>query len=86
MQTLVNSGPKALVATTAAGVRSNVKQMKTSSVIVDVAIDQGGCITTIDRVTTHYNPNYVKHRSALFCNNMPGAVPYTNYINPRLDN
>jgi alanine dehydrogenase len=38
-----------------------VKMMKPGSVIVDVAIDQGGSIATIDRATTHDNPSYVKH-------------------------
>lgn len=56
-----------------------VKTMKPGSVIVDVAIDQGGCIETIDRVTTHDNPTYVKHGVVHYCvANMPGAVPYTS--------
>ena len=38
-----------------------VKNMKNGSVIVDVAIDQGGCIETIDHVTYHSNPIYIKH-------------------------
>ncbi|OMC76288.1 alanine dehydrogenase, partial [Paenibacillus odorifer] len=38
-----------------------VKTMKPGSVIVDVAIDQGGIVETIDRVTTHDNPVFVKH-------------------------
>ena len=38
-----------------------IKTMKPGSVVVDVAIDQGGCIETIDRVTTHSNPTYEKH-------------------------
>lgn len=56
-----------------------VKTMKKGSVIVDVAIDQGGSIATIDRVTTHDNPCYEKfgviHYSVA---NMPGAVPRTS--------
>jgi len=56
-----------------------VKTMKPGAVIVDVAIDQGGCVETIDRVTTHSNPTYVKcgvvHYSVA---NMPGAVPRTS--------
>lgn len=44
-----------------------VKAMKPGSVIVDVAVDQGGNIATTDRVTTHSNPTYVKH----------GVVHYT---------
>ncbi|MFZ5817421.1 MAG: alanine dehydrogenase [Bacillota bacterium] len=56
-----------------------VKNMKPGSVIVDVAIDQGGSIETIDRVTTHMDPVYEKfgviHYSVA---NMPGAVPRTS--------
>lgn len=56
-----------------------VKTMKKGSVIVDVAIDQGGSIETIDRVTTHDKPCYEKfgviHYSVA---NMPGAVPRTS--------
>lgn len=56
-----------------------VKTMKKGSVIVDVAIDQGGSIETIDHVTTHDHPCYEKfgvlHYSVA---NMPGAVPRTS--------
>lgn len=56
-----------------------VKNMKPGSVIVDVAIDQGGSVETIDRVTTHMEPTYEKfgvvHYSVA---NMPGAVPRTS--------
>jgi alanine dehydrogenase len=56
-----------------------VKSMKSGAVVVDVAIDQGGSIETIDRVTTHDNPCYdvdgVIHYSVA---NMPGAVPRTS--------
>jgi alanine dehydrogenase len=56
-----------------------VKTMKPGSVIVDVAIDQGGSIETIDRVTTHENPSYVKHGVVHYSvANMPGAVPRTS--------
>lgn len=58
-----------------------VKNMKPGSVIVDVAIDQGGSVETIDRVTTHMDPVYEKfgviHYSVA---NMPGAVPRTSTI------
>jgi alanine dehydrogenase len=55
-----------------------VKTMKPGSVIVDVAIDQGGSVETIDRVTTHSNPTYVKHGVVHYSvANMPGAVPRT---------
>lgn len=56
-----------------------VKTMKKGSVIVDVAIDQGGSIETIDRVTTHDNPCYEKHGVIHYSvANMPGAVPRTS--------
>ncbi|HZK71800.1 MAG TPA: alanine dehydrogenase [Clostridia bacterium] len=56
-----------------------VKTMKKGSVIVDVAIDQGGSIETIDRVTTHDNPSYEKHGVIHYSvANMPGAVPRTS--------
>ena len=56
-----------------------VKNMKPGSVIVDVAIDQGGSIATVDRVTTHANPTYVKHGVVHYSvANMPGAVPRTS--------
>jgi len=58
-----------------------VKAMKTGAVIVDVAIDQGGCVETIDRVTYHDNPTFEKfgvvHYSVA---NMPGAVPRTSTL------
>jgi alanine dehydrogenase len=58
-----------------------VKQMKDGAVIVDVAIDQGGSIATIDRVTTHDNPSYIKHGVVHYSvANMPGAVPRTSTI------
>jgi alanine dehydrogenase len=56
-----------------------VKSMKPGSVIVDVAIDQGGCIETIDRVTTHAEPTFVKHGVVHYSvANMPGAVARTS--------
>ena len=56
-----------------------VKQMKPGSVIVDVAVDQGGSIETIDRITTHSNPSYIKHGVVHYSvANMPGAVPRTS--------
>lgn len=56
-----------------------VKQMKPGSVIVDVAIDQGGSIATIDRVTTHSNPTFIKHNVVHYSvANMPGAVARTS--------
>ncbi|WDL95406.1 alanine dehydrogenase [Alicyclobacillus sp. ALC3] len=59
--------------------REMVAQMKKGSVIVDVAVDQGGCVETADRVTTHDTPTYlvdgVTHYAVA---NMPGAVPRTS--------
>ena len=56
-----------------------VKTMSPGSVIVDVAIDQGGSIETIDRVTTHENPYFEKHGVLHYSvANMPGAVPKTS--------
>ena len=58
-----------------------VKTMKPGSVIVDIAIDQGGCIETVDRVTYHDNPTYVQHDVVHYSvGNMPGAVPRTSTL------
>jgi alanine dehydrogenase len=58
-----------------------VKQMKPGSVIVDIAIDQGGIFETTDRITTHDQPTYVKHGVVHYAvANMPGAVPRTSTI------
>ncbi|MDR0466777.1 MAG: alanine dehydrogenase, partial [Deltaproteobacteria bacterium] len=55
-----------------------VKSMRPGSVLVDVAIDQGGCIATMDRVTSHKDPIFVKHGVIHYAvGNMPGAVPRT---------
>lgn len=56
-----------------------VKAMEPGSVIVDVAIDQGGCVETIDHPTTHSDPVFVKHGVIHYAvSNMPGAVPRTS--------
>ncbi|KMK74542.1 alanine dehydrogenase [Alkalihalobacillus pseudalcaliphilus] len=56
-----------------------VRNMEPGSVIVDVAIDQGGIFETVDRVTTHDNPTYEKHGVVHYAvANMPGAVPRTS--------
>lgn len=56
-----------------------VKQMRPGSVLVDVAIDQGGSIETIDRITTHESPSFIKHGVVHYSvANMPGAVPRTS--------
>ncbi|KAB7670653.1 alanine dehydrogenase [Bacillus sp. B1-b2] len=58
-----------------------VKKMAPGSVIVDVAIDQGGIFETVDRITTHDNPTYDKHGVVHYAvANMPGAVPRTSTI------
>lgn len=55
-----------------------VKRMQPGSVIVDVAIDQGGCIETI-RPTSHADPTYVKHGVIHYAvPNMPALTPYTS--------
>lgn len=58
--------------------RDMVKAMKRGSVIVDVAIDQGGCIET-SRPTTHSDPYYIEEGVVHYCvTNMPGAVARTS--------
>ena len=60
---------------------SMIRSMKPGSVVVDVAIDQGGIVETADRITTHDNPTYVKHGVVHYAvANMPGAVPRTSTI------
>jgi alanine dehydrogenase len=55
-----------------------LKRMKPGSVLVDVAIDQGGCFET-SKPTTHENPTYVVDGIIHYCvANMPGAVPQTS--------
>jgi len=55
-----------------------VKGMKPGSVLVDIAIDQGGCFEN-SRPTTHDDPTYKVHNSIYYCvANMPGAVPATS--------
>ena len=55
-----------------------VKKMKPGSVLVDVAIDQGGCFTD-SKPTTHQEPTFKVHNSIFYCvANMPGAVPATS--------
>ncbi len=60
--------------------RDMLKSMRDGTVIVDVAIDQGGCIETA-KPTTHAKPTYVVDGVVHYCvANMPGAVPYTSTI------
>ena len=55
-----------------------VSQMKPGSVLVDIAIDQGGCFEN-SRPTTHDDPTFAVHQSLYYCvANMPGAVPATS--------
>jgi alanine dehydrogenase len=58
--------------------REMVASMKPGSVVVDVAVDQGGCIETV-HATTHSNPTYAVDGVVHYCvANMPGAVPRTS--------
>lgn len=58
-----------------------IKSMKYGSVVVDIAIDQGGIFETSDRITTHDQPTYMKHNVVHYAvANMPGAVPRTSTI------
>jgi alanine dehydrogenase len=60
--------------------RDMLKDMKEGSVVVDVSVDQGGCIETC-KPTTHENPTYVVDGVVHYCvANMPGAVPMTSTI------
>ena len=60
--------------------RDMLKEMKPGTVLVDVAVDQGGCIETC-RPTTHEDPTYVIDEVLHYCvANMPGAVPYTSTL------
>jgi len=60
--------------------REDLKRMKKGAVIVDVAVDQGGCVETI-RPTTHEDPIYVVDGVIHYgVTNMPGAVPYTSTL------
>ena len=60
--------------------RDMLKLMKPGTVMVDVAIDQGGCFET-SRATTHENPIYEVDGVVHYCvANMPGAVPYTSTL------
>ncbi len=56
-----------------------VKEMEAGSVIVDVAVDQGGAVETVDQITTHADPTYKSHGVIHYAvANMPGAVPRTS--------
>ena len=73
---VLNRGAKADSVITEAMVRS----MRPGSVVVDVSIDQGGCIET-SRPTSHSDPVYIQHGVIHYCvTNMPGAYPRTSTI------
>ena len=60
--------------------RAMVRTMKAGAVLVDIAIDQGGCFET-SRPTTHADPTYVQDGVVHYCvTNMPGAVPRTSTV------
>ncbi len=60
--------------------REMLSEMRDGSVVVDVAVDQGGCIETC-KPTTHADPTYVVDGVLHYCvANMPGAVPYTSTL------
>ena len=60
--------------------REHLKLMKKGAVIVDIAIDQGGCCES-SHPTTHDNPVYIEDGIVHYCvGNMPGAVPYTSTV------
>jgi len=57
---------------------STVAHMKSGAVLVDIAIDQGGCFED-SRPTTHDDPTFAVHDTVFYCvANMPGAVPRTS--------
>ncbi|MNX80050.1 Alanine dehydrogenase [compost metagenome] len=57
-----------------------LKLMRPGTVVVDVAVDQGGCIETCTP-TTHENPTFIIDDIVHYCvANMPGAVPYTSTL------
>lgn len=58
-----------------------VKSMSPGSVVIDVAVDQGGIFETVTKITTHDQPTYVKHGVVHYAvANMPGAVPNTSTL------
>lgn len=60
--------------------RDMLKDMRPGTVLVDVAVDQGGCIETT-KATTHENPIFIIDDVVHYCvANMPGAVPYTSTL------
>jgi alanine dehydrogenase len=60
--------------------RAMIKQMRAGSVVIDIAIDQGGCCET-SRPTTHAAPTFIEHGVVHYCvTNMPGAVPRTSTL------
>jgi alanine dehydrogenase len=73
---VLNKGAKAPYVVT----EEMIKAMRKGTVVVDVSIDQGGCIET-SRATTHDNPVFKQHDVTHYCvTNMPGAYPRTSTI------
>ncbi len=61
--------------------RKMIRSMNPGSVVVDIAIDQGGIFETTDRITTHDHPTYVKHGVVHYAvANMPGPFLRTSTI------
>ena len=57
-----------------------IRSMKPGAVVIDIAIDQGGCIET-SHETTHSDPTFIKHGVVHYAvGNMPGAVPHTSTL------
>jgi alanine dehydrogenase len=60
--------------------REHLKDMKPGAVIIDVSVDQGGCVETC-KPTTHEKPTFIVDGVVHYCvANMPGAVPFTSTI------
>jgi alanine dehydrogenase len=58
--------------------KQTVEEMRPGSVVIDISIDQGGCVETA-RMTTHSDPTYLVGEVVHYCvGNMPGAVPHTS--------
>ncbi len=74
---VLNSGYKASIVVK----KEIINKMKSGSVVMDISIDQGGSIETVDKVTTHDNPTYI-HNGVIHysVSNIPGAYPRTSTI------
>lgn len=75
ISTVLIPGAKALKIVT----ETMIQSMKEGSVVIDISVDQGGSIETIDRMTTHDDPVYLKHGVLHYSvPNIPGATPRTS--------